>query len=87
MMDIFHDFQRHFLEVFIDDFAVFSQRKDLLEHLRLTFDECREANLMLNPAKCFLGMYSGTFLGHRVSVQGTSVDLDKVTTIFLLKPQ
>ena len=27
MMDIFHDFLRHFLEVFIDDFAVFNRAK------------------------------------------------------------
>ena len=84
-MDIFHDFLRHFLEVFIDDFAVFSQRKDHIEHLRLTFDKCREANLKLNPAKCFIGMDSGILLEHRVSVQGISVDLDKLTTILALK--
>ena len=27
MMDIFRDFLRYFLEVFIDDFAVFSKRR------------------------------------------------------------
>jgi hypothetical protein len=85
MMDIFHDFLRHFLEVFIDNFAVFSQRKDHIEHLRLTFDKCREANLKLHPAKCFVGMDSGILLGHRVLVQGILVDLEKVTTILALK--
>jgi hypothetical protein len=85
MMDIFHDFLRHFLEVFIDDFAVFSHRKDHIEHWRQTFDKCREANLKLNPANCFIGMDNGILLGHRVSVQGISVDLDKVTTILALK--
>jgi hypothetical protein len=85
MMDIFHHFLRHFLEVFIDDFAVFSQRKDHIEHWRLTFHKYREANLKLNPTKCFIGMDSGILLGHSVSVQGISVDLDKVTTIIALK--
>ena len=33
MMDIFQDFLRHFLEVFIDDFAVFSSRDDHLGYL------------------------------------------------------
>jgi hypothetical protein len=37
MMDIFKDFLRHFLEVFIDDFAVFSNKEDHLEYLRKTF--------------------------------------------------
>jgi hypothetical protein len=44
MMDIFHDFLRHFLEVFIDDFAVFSKKKDHVKHLRRTFKKCKEAN-------------------------------------------
>ena len=37
MMDIFQDFLRHFLEVFIDDFAVFSIRSSHLGFLRKTF--------------------------------------------------
>ena len=40
MMDIFRDFLRHFLEVFIDDFAVVSLRKDHLDYLRKTFQRC-----------------------------------------------
>ena len=44
------------------------ERKDHIEHLRLIFDKCREANLKLNPAKCFIGMDSGILLEHRVSV-------------------
>ena len=34
MMDIFQDFLRHFLEVFIDDFAVFSSRENHLKYLK-----------------------------------------------------
>ena len=37
MMDIFRDFLKYFLEVFIDDFAVFSKRKEHLGFLRETF--------------------------------------------------
>ena len=37
MMDIFLDFLRHFLEVFIDDFAVFNERDQHLEFLKKTF--------------------------------------------------
>jgi hypothetical protein len=85
MMDMFHDFLRHFLVVFIDDFAVFCQRKDYIKHLRLTFDKCRETDLKLNPAKSFIGMDSGILLGHQVSIEGISIDLDKVTTILALK--
>jgi hypothetical protein len=61
MMDIFKDFLRHFLEVFIDDFAVFSGRTDHHEFLRKTFQRCCETGLKLHPGKCFLGMESGVF--------------------------
>jgi hypothetical protein len=54
MMEIFYEFLRHFFEVFIDDFAVFSKRHEHVEHLRLTFKNCREANLKKILAKALL---------------------------------
>ena len=84
MMDIFQDFLMHFLEVFIDDFAVFSSRKDHLGYLRRMFQRCRETFLKLYPGKCFFGMTSGVLLGHVVSNKGLEVDLDKVKTILTL---
>ena len=84
MMDIFQDFLRHFLEVFIDDFAVFRKRLDHLGYLKKTFERCRETNLKLHPGKCFLGMESGVLLGHVVSKTGLEVDLDKVKVILTL---
>ena len=78
MVDIFRDFLRHFLEVFIDDFAVFSKWKEHLEYLRRTFQRCRETGLKLHPGKCFMGMISGILLGHIVSRNGLEVDSDKV---------
>ena len=83
-MDIFQDFLRHFLEVFIDDFAVFSAKQDHIKFLRKTFERCRETNLKLHPGKCFLGMESGLLLGHVVSKSGLEVDLDKVKAILAL---
>ena len=84
MMDIFKDFLRHFLEVFIDDFAVFSKRADHLEFLTRTFRRCRETGLKLHPGKCFFGMVSGLLLGHVVSREGIEVDIDKVRAILAL---
>lgn len=85
-MDIFRDFLRHFLEVFIDDFAVFSRRTDHLEFLRKTFQRCRDTGLKLHPGKCFFGMLSGLLLGHIVSKNGIEVDMDKVRAILALIP-
>jgi hypothetical protein len=84
MMDIFKDFLRHFLEVFIDDFAVFSNQEDHLEYLRKTFQRCRETNLKLHPGKCFFRMSSGILLGHIVGPHGLQVDMDKVKTMLAL---
>ena len=84
MMDIFQDFLRHFLEVFIDNFAVFSAKRDHLNFLKKTSEKCRETNLKLHPGKCFLGMESGLLLGHVVSKSGLKVDLDKVKAILAL---
>ena len=84
MMDIFQDFLRHFLEVFINDFAVFSSRNDHLGYLRKTFQRCRETSLKLHPGKCFFGMTSGVLLGHVVSSKGLEVDLGKVKIILTL---
>ena len=86
MRDIFHNFMKHFLEVFLDDFAVFSHTwTEHLQHLHLTFQRCREANLKLHPGKCFIRMANGILLGHRVSKDGISVDVDKVTGIMALR--
>jgi hypothetical protein len=84
MMDIFQDFLKHFLEVFIDDFAVFSAWRDHLAYLRRTFERCRETGLKLHPGKCYFGMVSGLLLGHIVSRHGIAVDLAKVIVIMAL---
>ena len=84
MMDIFQDFLQHFLEVFIDDFAVFSSRKDHLNYFKQTFQRCRETSLKLHPGKCFFGMVFGVLLGHVVSKRGLEVDIDKVKSILTL---
>ena len=55
MMDIFQDFLKHFLEVFIDGFVVFSAWCDHLTYLQKTFERCRETGLKLHPGKCYFG--------------------------------
>ncbi|CAM6113035.1 unnamed protein product [Calypogeia fissa] len=45
MMNIFHDFLRKFLEIFIDDFAIYGRIEDHARYLRMTFQRCREVGL------------------------------------------
>ena len=78
MMNIFHDYLRKFLEVFIDDFAVYGETKEHAQHLRMTFQRCRETGLKLHPGKCFFGVQEGILLGHKVSKKGIEVDKEKI---------
>ena len=74
------------MEVFIDNFAVFSNRSGYLRFLKKTFERCRETNLKLHPGKCFLGMTSRVLLGHIVSKKGLEVDMEKIQSILTLAP-
>ena len=80
-MEIFGEFIPAFMQVFLDDFAVYSREGDHLQHLRLCLEKCRAYRLSLNPAKCVFGVSSGTLLGHIVSKEGIAVDPDKVKAI------
>ena len=69
------------MQVFLDDFVVYSRKIDHFDHLRLCLERCRQGRLSLNPAKCAFGVTSGTLLGHIVSEEGIAVDPDKVKAI------
>lgn len=56
------------------------------EHLRKTFQRCRETNLKLHPGKCFFGIETGLLLGHVISRKGLEVDADKVSAILMIVP-
>ena len=80
-MEIFGEFIPAFMQVFLDDFAVYSQEGEHLQYLRLCLEKCRVYRLSLNPAKCVFGVSSGALLGHIVSKDGIAVDPDKVKAI------
>ena len=80
----FNDFGEYipaFMQVFLNDFAVYGTRKDHLHHLRLCLERCRTTQLSLNLAKCVVGVTSGTLLGHIVSKEGIAVKPGKIDAI------
>ena len=81
MMIIFQEFLHKFLEIFIDDFCVYSEDEDHLEKLEAVFQKCRSSGLCLHPDKCFMAMQQGVLLGHVISKAGIAVDQDKVGLI------
>lgn len=80
-----HDFKeylRDFLEIFMDDLCIHSlQRKDHIEHLTKIFEKCRIYRICLNCKKCKFMVQQGKILGHIVSKNGISMDLDKINVI------
>ncbi|XP_020249430.1 uncharacterized protein LOC109826820 [Asparagus officinalis] len=71
MSTIFHEHLRKKVECYVDDIVVKSQKKcDHLSDLRMIFDIMRIHQLKMNPAKSFLGVSSGKFLGFIVTSKG-----------------
>ena len=81
IMEVFGEFIPTFMQVFLDDFAVYSRKGEHLDHLRLCLEKCRGYRLSLNLAKCIFGVTNGTLLGHIVSKEGIAMDPDKVKAI------
>nr|GFA11396.1 reverse transcriptase domain-containing protein [Tanacetum cinerariifolium] len=79
MMAIFHDMIEETMEVFMDDFLIFSDSfSSCLSHLDKMLKKCEDANLVLNWEKCHFMVKEGIVLGHKISKSGIKVDRAKV---------
>ena len=77
----FREYIHKFLEVYMDDWTVYSLLKDHATLLRIMFDRCRQLQISLNLKKCIFAVPFGTPLGHVVCKQGVYVDPTKVAMI------
>jgi hypothetical protein len=82
----FKDFIHTFLEVYLDDWTIFSLLKDHVEVLRLILDRCRQFQISLNFKKCIFNAPFRIFLVHLVCKQGLLVDPTKIVVIVNLPP-
>ena len=80
-MEIFEEYILAFMQVFLDDFAMYSQKTEHLNHLRMCLEKCWTARLSLNPAKCAFEVTSGALLGPIISRDRIVADPDKVKEI------
>jgi hypothetical protein len=62
----FKEFIHQFLEVYLDDWTVYSLLKDHVEVLRVMLERCRQCQISLNIKKCIFGTPFGILLGHIV---------------------
>ena len=82
-MDIdFHGLIGQSAVVYLDDITIFSKRREEHAfHLRQIFERCHKYDISLNPKKCVFTVTEGKLLGHIVSKQGISIDLERIKTI------
>ncbi|XP_040374086.1 uncharacterized protein LOC121052704 [Rosa chinensis] len=79
---VFCPYLDRFVIVFIDDILVYSESDELhIKHLKLVLRTLREAKLYAKLSKCEFWLNSIGFLGHVVSVEGISVDPQKVEAV------
>jgi hypothetical protein len=80
----FKEFIHQFLEVYLDDWTIYSLLKNHVEVLRLMLERCRQCQISLNIKKFIFGTPFGILLGHIVCKQGLLVDPTKIAVIFNL---
>ena len=78
----FHELMGKIIEIYQDDWTVFSkERSDHICHLRQAFERCRKYGISLNPAKSILGVDEGKLLGHIIAKDGVKIDPERVEAI------
>ena len=66
----------------MDDLCIHSKdRTKHIEHLTKIFKQCQIYQICLNPEKCKFMACRGKILGHIVSKNGISTNLDKIKVI------
>ena len=62
------------MQVFLDDFVLYSTHVDHQRHLSLCLDRCRTTRQSLNPTEFAFGVTSGKLVGDIISIEGISVN-------------
>ena len=72
------------MKVYVDDMLVKSKEVEShMDDLKETFKTLRQYKMMLNPAKCAVGVSLGKFLSFIESEQGIEANLEKVKSFHL----
>jgi hypothetical protein len=74
------------LEVYLDEWTIFSLLKSHVEFLRLMLERYRKCQISLNIKKCIFNTPFGILLGHIVCIHGLLVDPAKIVVIVNLPP-
>ena len=84
---VFQPYLDRFVIVFIDDILVYlGSSEEHSEHLRIVLQTLRERQLYTKLSKCQFWLDKVTFLGHVISVEGVSVDPNKIEAVVNWNP-
>ena len=87
MNRVFQPYLDRFIIIFIDDILVYSgSSEEHSEHLRIVLQTLRERQLYAKLSKCQFWLDRVAFLGHVISVEGVSVDPQKIEAVVNWKP-
>ena len=87
MNRVFQSYMDRFVIVFIDDILVYSgSSEEHSEHLRIVLYTLRERQLYAKLSKCHFWLDRVAFLGHVISIEGVSVDPQKIEAVVNWKP-
>jgi hypothetical protein len=82
MMVMFSKLIKKVMEVFMDDFYIYSKTfEDCLANLDKVLKRCQMADLVINWEKCHFTVQEGIVLGHKISKKGIEVDKAKIEVI------
>jgi hypothetical protein len=82
----FKEFIHKFLEVYLDDWTMFSLLKDHIEVMHFMLGRFRQFYISLNLKKCIFCTPFGIMLGHVVCKQGLLADPAKIVLIVDFPP-
>ena len=87
MNRVFQPYLDRFVIIFIDDNLVYSgSSEEHSKHLRIVLQTLRERQLYAKLSKCQFWLDKVAFLGHVISVEGVSVDPQKIEAVVNWKP-
>ena len=84
MTSAFQQYLRKFIEIFLDDFCVFSSKAEHAECLIKCFEQCKKYGISINAPNSKFVVPQGRLVGHIVSKEGIAVDPNKVAVILTL---
>lgn len=80
----FQEYLHKFIELFLNDFCIFSTKVNHADYLAKCFAKCNEYGISLNAAKSQFLVPYGKLLDHILSAQGMATKLDKAAVIINL---